>query len=64
MTTPPQRASDAEREQEQRLAATVDELAAHVRRHACQLAALDVARLVLDQERQSPLEHEVDLLLA
>ena len=47
----------------QPLRAAVDELAAHRRRDAHELAALERLFLALDQDRQRPLEHEVDLLL-
>ena len=41
----------------------VQQLAADVGRYARELAAPQLARLALDDERERALEHEVDLLL-
>jgi hypothetical protein len=54
----------AERDEEQRLAVPVHELAPDVGRDAGELAAPQLALLALDGERERALEHEVDLLLA
>jgi hypothetical protein len=54
----------AGRQDEQRLAVAVEQLAADVGRDAGQLTALQLARLALDDERECALEDDVDLLLA
>src|SRR3954464_7903823 len=46
------------------LAAAVEQPAAHRRPDARELAGVQRALLALDGQRQRPLEHEVDLLLA
>jgi hypothetical protein len=54
----------AERQQAQPVGPAVGELAAHAGRHARQRAGLERVLLTLHEERQRPLEDEVDLLLA
>jgi hypothetical protein len=51
-------------EQHETFWTAVHELAAHLRRHADELAAGEHRLLALDQERERPLEHQIDLLLA
>ena len=54
----------AQRDHDDPLGSAVDELAAHLRRDAHELAGPDGLLLALDDQRQRPLEDEIDLLLA
>src|SRR5918995_3284350 len=56
-------AGSAEREQHEAAGAAVGELAAHGRRNAHELSALERLLLTLDQQGERSVEHEVDLLL-
>jgi hypothetical protein len=54
----------AKREKHEALGAAVYDLSPQLRRYPNELAALEAGLLALDEQRERPLEHEVDLFLA